>query len=128
MVSENGTKMIELSNTTCAAADMVQFIQQRYCMDSLLESSQFMEVNDVMEDLQLLPPIDAPGKIIGVACNYYDSCNEQSLSIPKFPEFFVKFNNSITGALDNIRAHQVVKVIKFSLLLLFPIFSDISLL
>jgi len=117
MVSENGTKMIELSNFTCAAPDMVQFIQQRYCMDSLLESSKFMEVSDVMDDLMLLPPIDAPGKIIGVTSNYYDSCNEQNLSIPKYPEFFVKFNTSITGALDNIRAHQVAKVSKVSFLL-----------
>ncbi|KAM8706579.1 hypothetical protein ACLKA7_010787 [Drosophila subpalustris] len=113
MVSENGSKMIELSSLTCAATDMVQFIKQRYCMDSLLDSSQFMEVTDVMEDLRLLPPIDAPVKIIGVNSNYYDSCNEQNLRIPKFPEFFVKFSTSITGALDNIRAHHVAKRIDY---------------
>ncbi|KAH8381443.1 hypothetical protein KR093_004937 [Drosophila rubida] len=109
MVSENGCKMIELSSMTCASPDMLQFIQQRYCMESLLESSQFMEVTDVLNDLRLLPPIDAPGKIIGVATNYYDTCEERKQKVPKNPEFFVKFNTSVTGALDNIRAHHIAK-------------------
>ncbi|KAH8407034.1 hypothetical protein KR222_004335 [Zaprionus bogoriensis] len=113
MVSENGVKIIELSDTTCAATDMVQFIQQRYCMESLLDSAQFMEVQDVKPDLRLLPPIQTPSKIIGVAYNYQDSCREQNQRIPKVPEFFVKFNTSITGALDNIRAHQIAKRIDY---------------
>ncbi|KAH8311823.1 hypothetical protein KR044_008197 [Drosophila immigrans] len=113
MVSENGSKMIELSNMTCASPDMLQFIQQRYCMDSLLDSAQFMEVTDVMNDLRLLPPIETPGKIIGVTSNYYDSCNEQKRKVPKHPEFFVKFNTSVTGALDNIRAHHIAKRIDY---------------
>ncbi|XP_064552829.1 fumarylacetoacetate hydrolase domain-containing protein 2A [Drosophila montana] len=113
MVSENGSKMIELSSKTCASPDMVNFIQQRYCMKSLISSAQFMEVDDVKQDLKLLPPIDSPGKIIGVGCNYYDGCNERHESIPKTPEFFVKFGTSITGALDNIRAHQIAKRIDY---------------
>ncbi|KAH8398658.1 hypothetical protein KR215_008923 [Drosophila sulfurigaster] len=113
MVSENGSKMIELSSMTCASPEMMQFIQQRYCMDSLLDSSQFMDVNDVMDDLRLLPPLEAPGKIIGVTSNYYDSCNEQKVKIPKYPEFFVKFNTAVTGALDNIRAHHIAKRIDY---------------
>lgn len=110
MVSENGTKMIELSARTCAAPDMMGFIHQRYCMRSLLDSTKYMDVDDVKPDLRLLPPLDSPGKIIGVGCNYYDSCNERNMKVPATPEFFVKFGTSITGALDNIRAHQIAKV------------------
>ncbi|TDG52282.1 hypothetical protein AWZ03_001112 [Drosophila navojoa] len=113
MVSENGSKMIELSGKTCAAPDMISFIHQKYCMKSLMESAKYMDVEDVKPDLRLLPPIDSPGKIIGVGCNYYDSCNERNMKVPKAPEFFVKFGTSITGALDNIRAHQIAKRIDY---------------
>ncbi|EDV94401.1 fumarylacetoacetate hydrolase domain-containing protein 2 [Drosophila grimshawi] len=113
MVSENGSKMIELSSRTCASPDMVQFIQQRYCMSSLLDSIQFMDVDNVSPDLILLPPIHSPGKIIGVSCNYYDSCSERRECVPKEPVFFVKFNTAITGAMDNIRAHQIAKRIDY---------------
>ncbi|XP_030369710.1 fumarylacetoacetate hydrolase domain-containing protein 2A [Scaptodrosophila lebanonensis] len=113
MVSEDGTKMVELSNITCAAPDMIQFIHQRYCMDSLLDSVQYMDVQEVGEDVVLLPPINAPSKIIGVGCNYLDSCDEQHQSVPREPAFFVKFNTSIIGALDNIRAHNIAKRIDY---------------
>ncbi|XP_017846700.1 fumarylacetoacetate hydrolase domain-containing protein 2A isoform X2 [Drosophila busckii] len=113
MVSENGAKMIELSSITCAAPDMVKFIEQRYCMDSLLENTQYMEVKDVQQSIRLLPPVESPGKIIGVGSNYYDSYKERHESIPGEPEFFVKFGTSITGALDNIRAHPIAKRIDY---------------
>lgn len=116
MVSENGLKYIDLSNVSCAASDMVQFIEQKYCMDNLLDNTKYMDVNDVREDLRLLPPIQAPGKIIGVKLNYPDSCMEENQKIPKVPEFFIKFNSSITGALDNVRAHKIAKVSRLSLI------------
>lgn len=110
MVSENGVKYIDLSSVSCAASDMIQFIQQKYCMENLLESTQYMDVNDVKDDVRLLPPIQSPGKIIGVKHNYPDSCKEENQKIPLVPEFYIKFNSSITGALDNIRAHRIAKV------------------
>ncbi|XP_017052079.1 fumarylacetoacetate hydrolase domain-containing protein 2A [Drosophila ficusphila] len=114
MVSEDGSKMVELSSLTCAAPNMMDFINQRYCMDSLLDSVHFMNVEEVDDvNLHLLPPIDSPGKIIGVDCNYRDSCDEQHISIPKKPSFHVKFATSITGALDNIKAHSSVKRIDY---------------
>jgi len=114
MVSEDGNKMVELSSVTCAAANMMDFIQQRYCMVSLLDSVQYMTVEDVdAVDLRLLPPIESPGKIIGIDCNYVDNCDEQHISIPREPSFHVKFATSITGALDNIKAHSLVKHIDY---------------
>ncbi|EDW94385.1 fumarylacetoacetate hydrolase domain-containing protein 2A [Drosophila yakuba] len=114
MVSEDGNKMVELSSMTCAAPNMMDFIQQRYCMVSLLDSVQFMKIEDVdAVDLRLLPPIDSPGKIIGVDCNYVDNCDEQHISIPREPSFHVKFASSITGAMDNIRAHSLAKHIDY---------------
>ncbi|XP_068149102.1 oxaloacetate tautomerase Fahd2a, mitochondrial [Drosophila tropicalis] len=113
MVSEDGSKMIELSSVTCAAPDMHRFIDQRYCMSSLLDSVKYMNVLKVDRDLHLLPPLAAPGKIIGVQCNYIDSCDERHHCIPREPAFFVKFGTSIIGALDNIRAHDIAKRIDY---------------
>lgn len=110
MVSENGIKFIDLTDVSCVASDMIQFIQQKYCMDNLLDNTKYMEVHDIKADLKLLPPIQVPGKIIGVAHNYRDNCEEENHSIPKVPEFFVKFNSCITGALDFICAHRIAKV------------------
>ncbi|KAH8293759.1 hypothetical protein KR054_003915 [Drosophila jambulina] len=107
MVSEDGSKMVELSNVTCASPSMLDFIRQRYCMKSLLHSVQYMKARDVDEvSPQLLPPLDAPGKIIGVDCNYRDNCYEQRIPIPREPAFYVKFASSIMGALDIIAAHS----------------------
>lgn len=110
MVSENGVKFIDLTDVSCVASDMIQFIQQKYCMDNLLDNTKYMEVHDIKADLRLLPPIQVPGKIIGVAHNYRDNCEEENQSIPRVPEFFVKFNSCITGALDYICAHRIAKV------------------
>ncbi|KAH8379766.1 hypothetical protein KR009_007063 [Drosophila setifemur] len=114
MVSEDGSKMVELSNLTCASRNMQDFIRQRYPMDSLLESVQYMKVEDVdAVGIRLLPPIQAPGKIIAVDCNYVDNCDEQHISIPREPVFHAKFATAITGALDNIKAHNVARRIDY---------------
>ncbi|BFF96956.1 fumarylacetoacetate hydrolase domain-containing protein 2A [Drosophila madeirensis] len=113
LVSDDGSKMVELSTSTCAANDMVTFIRQRYCMDSLLDRLQFMQVRDVYKDLRLLPPIDDPCKILVVQNNYVDNCDEQHIPIPREPSFCVKFSSSITGSLNNIRAHSQAKHIDY---------------
>ncbi|XP_044313893.1 fumarylacetoacetate hydrolase domain-containing protein 2A [Drosophila rhopaloa] len=114
MVSEDGNKMVELSSITCAAPNMMDFIHQKYSMDNLQDSVEFMTIEDVEDvDLSLLPPIDSPGKIIGIDCNYVDNCDEQHISIPREPSFHVKFATSITGALDNIKAHSLAKHIDY---------------
>ncbi|KAH8373942.1 hypothetical protein KR200_004032 [Drosophila serrata] len=114
MVSEDGSKMVELSNVTCASPSMLDFIRQRYCMKSLLHSVQYMKAKDVdSESPELLPPLETPGKIIGVDCNYRDNCYEQRIPIPREPAFYVKFASSIMGALDIIAAHTPGKRIDY---------------
>ncbi|KAH8305634.1 hypothetical protein KR059_004381 [Drosophila kikkawai] len=114
MVSEDGSKMVELSNVTCASPSMLDFIRQRYCMKSLLHSVQYMKARDVDAVCpELLPPLEAPGKIIGVDCNYKDNCDEQNIPIPREPAFYVKFATSITGALDIIAPHSPGKRIDY---------------
>ncbi|XP_022216933.2 fumarylacetoacetate hydrolase domain-containing protein 2 [Drosophila obscura] len=113
VVSDDGSKMVELSINTCADDDMVKFIRQRYCMNTLLDNLQYLKVRDVYKDLRLLPPIGDPCKIVGVQNNYADNCDEQHIPIPREPSFFVKFSTSITGPLDNIQAHRQAKHIDY---------------
>ncbi|KAH8265034.1 hypothetical protein KR038_001712 [Drosophila bunnanda] len=114
MVSEDGSKMVELSNVTCASPSMLDFIRQQYCMKSLLHSVQHMQARDVdAVGPKLLPPLETPGKIIGVDCNYRDNCYEQRIPIPREPAFYVKFPTTITGALDIIAAHAPGKRIDY---------------
>ncbi len=55
------------------------------------------------EDVQLLPPIPNPEKIICIGLNYRDHAEEQNLSLPQNPLIFAKFSSSLIGTDDEIR-------------------------
>ncbi len=48
-------------------------------------------------DLQLLPPVPAPGKIICVGLNYRSHIAETGLTAPTAPLLFARFANSVVG-------------------------------
>ncbi|TNN66868.1 Fumarylacetoacetate hydrolase domain-containing protein 2 [Liparis tanakae] len=53
-------------------------------------------------DIQLLPPVSAPEKVVCVGMNYRDHCLEQNAPIPTEPIIFSKFPSAITGPYDDI--------------------------
>lgn len=54
-------------------------------------------------NVQLLPPIPRPGKIVAVGLNYRDHAMESGAKqAPRIPILFAKFPNSITGPEDSI--------------------------
>ncbi|XP_022051760.1 fumarylacetoacetate hydrolase domain-containing protein 2A [Acanthochromis polyacanthus] len=53
-------------------------------------------------DIQLLPPVSAPEKVVCVGMNYKDHCLEQNAPIPEKPIIFSKFPSAITGPYDDI--------------------------
>ncbi|XP_015245688.1 PREDICTED: fumarylacetoacetate hydrolase domain-containing protein 2-like isoform X1 [Cyprinodon variegatus] len=53
-------------------------------------------------NIQLLPPILAPEKVVCVGMNYRDHCLEQNAPIPKEPIIFSKFPSALTGPYDDI--------------------------
>lgn len=57
---------------------------------SSLEKVLFKE-----EEIDFLPPLTRPGKIICIGLNYYDHCEEQKAKIPASPIIFAKFNNAL---------------------------------
>lgn len=48
-------------------------------------------------DLQLLPPVDANGKIIGAAVNYHSACAIGGSKLPKSPVLFAKYSHTLIG-------------------------------
>ncbi len=55
-----------------------------------------------LAELQLLAPIERPGKIIAIGLNYHDHTAETGLQAPSEPLTFAKYPTSITGPSDEI--------------------------
>ncbi len=49
------------------------------------------------QDIEWLPPVPRPGKILCVGLNYRDHCEEQNKPIPDIPIIFNKFATSLVG-------------------------------
>jgi acylpyruvate hydrolase len=68
---------------------------------ALLQGGLLAEVGAVEDDgvpvegVDLLPPIERPGKIICIGLNYREHAEEAGLEAPETPTFFAKFANSL---------------------------------
>ena len=51
-----------------------------------------------LEDVQLLPPIDRPGKMLCIGLNYRAHAEEGGREAPETPTFFAKFATSLRPA------------------------------
>ena len=54
------------------------------------------------DEVQLLAPLDHPGKLLCVGLNYRDHAIESKMELPKVPAVFTKFSNSIVGPGSNV--------------------------
>ncbi|GBP97645.1 Fumarylacetoacetate hydrolase domain-containing protein 2 [Eumeta japonica] len=102
VVSEDGTKIVELSSGSCIANDMRGFISQNYSLSELQQKLENAKTEEMNDNFTLLPPITNPDKIICIGLNYRDHCEEQNKKPPTEPMFFSKFNNTLTGPLGNM--------------------------
>jgi 2-keto-4-pentenoate hydratase/2-oxohepta-3-ene-1,7-dioic acid hydratase in catechol pathway len=50
-----------------------------------------------LEQLELLPPIPNPGKILCVGINFKDHANEANRNLAPYPSLFVRFPDSLVG-------------------------------
>jgi 2-keto-4-pentenoate hydratase/2-oxohepta-3-ene-1,7-dioic acid hydratase in catechol pathway len=67
---------------------------------SLLEGGLLgaVEAEDTpVEGVELLPPIDRPGKLICIGLNYREHAEEQGKEPPETPTFFAKFANALAA-------------------------------
>ncbi|WP_160725092.1 fumarylacetoacetate hydrolase family protein [Bacillus sp. USDA818B3_A] len=91
--------------------DMKQFIEQSETMLPYIEALLTSYVNDSekvdlsigsLADVEVLPPISQPEKIICVGLNYIDHCKETNMEPPTSPVIFSKYANTIVGEKDAI--------------------------
>jgi acylpyruvate hydrolase len=50
-----------------------------------------------LDEVTLLPPLPAPGKIICVGLNYIDHALESGFTVPDYPTIFTRFASSLIG-------------------------------
>ena len=51
-----------------------------------------------LDQVKLLPPLSAPGKIVCVGLNYVDHSIESGFVVPTYPTIFARFTSSLIGA------------------------------
>jgi acylpyruvate hydrolase len=56
-----------------------------------------------LDELELLPPIDRPGKLICIGLNYRAHAEEQGIEAPATPTFFAKFPNALAAPGATVR-------------------------
>jgi 2-keto-4-pentenoate hydratase/2-oxohepta-3-ene-1,7-dioic acid hydratase in catechol pathway len=72
-------------------------------MRELLGSGQLGELQDAegdllaLDEVELLPPVPDPEKIIGIGLNYRAHAAEGQMEPPESPTFFAKFRNALRG-------------------------------
>lgn len=87
-------------------ACMKKFIERGSELRSRAEQIIEQRVNDdaifKLSEVNILPPIAKPDKIICVGLNYFDHCKETGMEPPASPVIFSKYSNAITGHNDPI--------------------------
>ena len=107
MVSQDGTKFVELTGGPCISNDMTSFIKQRISPSEIMRRLEYLREENVTDNVKLLASVTNPSKIVGVSQNY--PLYEKEV-LPREPAFFTKFNNSIVGPTGNVIAHEHVQV------------------
>lgn len=69
----------------------------RAALDGAVEVLQDGSAVD-LDEVTLLPPLSAPGKIICVGLNYVDHSIESGFVVPTYPTIFARFTSSLIGA------------------------------
>lgn len=110
VVSEDGTKLVELSGGACISNDMISFISQGISMEEVERKLNGLRSEEMSDSHILLPPVVNPQKIICIGLNYKDHCEEQNKPAPTEPMFFSKFNTALTGPNGDVIAHKITTV------------------
>ena len=93
---------------------MVEFIQQ---IDDLsTEVSDFINSSpEVMplSEIEFLPVIDRPGKVLAVGLNYKDHAKETGMDVPEVPMIFTKQSTSVLGHYGEIHKPKVSDAVDY---------------
>ena len=93
---------------------MLEFIEQ---IDELSpEVSKFIDSNPEvipLSEIDFLPVIERPGKVLAVGLNYKDHAKETGMDLPKVPMIFTKQSTSVLGHQGEIHKPKVSDAVDY---------------
>ncbi len=93
---------------------MLEFIEQ---IDDLSPKvSKFINLNPEvipLSDIEFLPVIERPGKVLAVGLNYKDHAKETGMDLPKVPMIFTKQSTSVLGHQGEIHKPKVSDAVDY---------------
>ena len=93
---------------------MVEFIEQ---IDELSpEVSKFIDSNPEvipLSEIEFLPVIERPGKVLAVGLNYKDHAKETGMDLPEVPMIFTKQSTSVLGHQGEIHKPKVSDAVDY---------------
>ena len=93
---------------------MLEFIEQ---MDDLSPKvSKFINSNPEvipLSEIEFLPVIERPGKVLAVGLNYQDHAKETGMDLPKVPMIFTKQSTSVLGHQGEIHKPKVSDAVDY---------------
>ena len=93
---------------------MLEFIEQ---IDELSpEVSKFINSNPEvipLSEIEFLPVIERPGKVLAVGLNYKDHAKETGMDLPKVPMIFTKQSTSVLGHQGEIHKPKVSDAVDY---------------
>jgi 2-keto-4-pentenoate hydratase/2-oxohepta-3-ene-1,7-dioic acid hydratase in catechol pathway len=93
---------------------MLEFIEQ---IDELSpEVSKFIDSNPgviPLSEIEFLPVIERPGKVLAVGLNYKDHAKETGMDLPKVPMIFTKQSTSVLGHQGEIHKPKVSDAVDY---------------
>ncbi|XP_055845504.1 fumarylacetoacetate hydrolase domain-containing protein 2 [Episyrphus balteatus] len=110
VLANDGLTLHPLPNGTCDNS-MINLIKQD--ANEIGKNLSSLKSEQLNADIELLPPVTNPEKIVCIGLNYLDHCLEQNKPKPKEPMFFSKFASTLVGPAGNVIAHKVSNKIDF---------------
>jgi 2-keto-4-pentenoate hydratase/2-oxohepta-3-ene-1,7-dioic acid hydratase in catechol pathway len=106
VTNEAGDQIKEIGGIDCYPSDLKKFIELGLSVDEVKSKVENLKSINTA-DVDLLPPIIEPQKILCVGLNYKGHCDEQHKEYPKEPMFFSKYASTLVGPTGNVIAHKI---------------------
>ena len=93
---------------------MLEFIEQIHELSP--EVSKFIDSNPEvipLSEIELLPVIERPGKVLAVGLNYRDHAKETGMDLPEVPMIFTKQSTSVLGHQGEIHKPKVSDAVDY---------------
>ena len=93
---------------------MLEFIEQIEILSP--EASKFIDSNPEvipLSEIEFLPVIERPGKVLAVGLNYKDHAKETGMDLPKVPMIFTKQSTSVLGHQGEIHKPKVSDAVDY---------------